>query len=103
MKDHLRVIEFCIVLLTASFGAFFYLDALHADRTEFRKAELELRKQMIQNELNRDHFARRRYEQLIQNGEAGSSDFVRYDYLMLDIQNKQAEKELVNQQLSDLE
>lgn len=102
MKDQFRLFEFIIVVLTAAFAAFFYLDNLHADRKQFRIAELELKKQIIENELKRDHFARRRYEQLIKDGQAASHDFVRYDYLMLEIDNRQSEKELVSAQLADL-
>jgi hypothetical protein len=103
MKDPFRIIEFCIVLLTAAFATFFYLDNIHASKKEFLEAELELKLQILDNELKRDHFARRRYEQLIQDGEATSNDFIRYDYLMLEISNRQSEKELVKKQIADLE
>lgn len=99
MADKLRVAEFGLVVLGAIFSAFFALNAMHADRTEFKLAELELKKQIITNELNRDHFARRRYESLRQQGVASDADNVRYDYLTLDIRNKEAEKELVEEQI----
>lgn len=103
MNINLRVLEFGIVAITAVFTAYLYLDSIHADREEFKKAELELKHQMIKNELNRDHFARRRYEDLINEGKATETDKVRYNYLMLDIQNRESEKELVEHQLSRLE
>jgi len=97
--DKVRSIEFAIVLVGAMFTGYFTLDSMHANRVEFKLSELHLKKEMITNELNRDHFARRRYEQLISEDRASESDLVRYDYLALDIRNKESEKKLVEEQI----
>lgn len=100
MSISTRTIEFIIVVLTAFGGLYLHLDYTHADRVETRKTELKLEQQILTNELNRDNFARRRYEEAIAEGTASPGDKVRLEYLEMQIENRVAEKEIVDEALA---
>jgi hypothetical protein len=87
-----RTLEFVIVVLTAFGALYLHLESIHADRLETKKTDLRLEQQILTNELNRDNFARRRYEQSIAEGTASEGDQVRLEYLEMQIQNRMAEK-----------
>lgn len=95
-----RTVEFIIVVLSAFGALYLHLDNIHADRTETKKSELRLEQQILTNELNRDNFARRRYEQSIAEGTASPGDEVRLEYLEMQIQNRMAEKAIVDEALA---
>lgn len=100
--DPIRLVEFGIVVISATFGAYLWLDSIHADKKEFKKAELELEQRILTNEINRDNFARRSYESAIKQGTASEGDKVRLEYIEMQIDNRLSEKAIVDRQLSEL-
>ena len=98
--DPIRIVEFLIVVLTATFGAYLYLDGAHASKNASRIADYELEAQIIESDLNRDNLARRAYEQ---QEELSVPDQRRYDYIVREIERKQMKIEKIQERIDELE
>lgn len=98
--DPMRTIEFVTVILSVSFGAYFYMDNIHASKNESRIADYELETQIIQSDLNRDTLARRTYEE---QQELSPADQRRYDYIVQEIERKQEKISKIQDRIDQLQ
>ncbi len=93
-------------IVMGCFAVYFWLEGRYAYNSyvqrevlSLKKGDLQLKQQELENEINRDHFARRQYERDIAAGKATETDLVRHDYLLMEIDSKLSEKAIVEEQL----
>ena len=98
----MRGTEFMIVLVSAVFGAYLYMDSLHHNKIDSQRKDLELEIMLLNKDLDRDEFARNVYEDREEAGELSAGDSRRLDYLYKKIERTEDQVDALEQRKADL-
>jgi hypothetical protein len=101
----LRVIETLIVFFTSCgiiFGAYLYLDGVHAKRANVTRVEIDLRSDIIDRDIKRDAEARVYYQNIESSRGLQPPEQRRKDYLEENLDRKYEEQRSIQTRKSEL-
>lgn len=89
------MIEFLIVVVTAVFGVYFYMNSIHASQNEV----LEVKAELIDQDIKKDAEVRAYYKDKESEGALDEADKRRLDYIEEQLERKYKKQEILQKAL----
>lgn len=97
-----RAIEFGIVVISAAFAAFFYLEDRHASRQSLLGTEIDLRQEILDRDIKKQAEARVYYKDIERSRGLEPPEQSRLDYLEEQLEQKYEDQQMLQQKELEL-